>query len=118
MRKVTQEEKVKGTQVEMVKGGDSRQEGRTGGEELQVCREGGVSGPGVLGETAGFIHLEPDKTARKGEDSDFGHGKIESLKIPRHIRFVEQWPMSATKIQKFKLQEMLAQELEQAGSPA
>ena len=37
--------------------------------------------------------------------------RISSFKIPRHVRFVESWPMSATKIQKFKLREELIAEL-------
>jgi fatty-acyl-CoA synthase len=30
------------------------------------------------------------------------------FKVPRAVRFVDAWPMSATKIQKFKLREQLA----------
>jgi non-ribosomal peptide synthetase component E (peptide arylation enzyme) len=32
---------------------------------------------------------------------------LASFKIPREVRFVSEWPMSATKIQKFKLRERL-----------
>jgi acyl-CoA synthetase (AMP-forming)/AMP-acid ligase II len=85
---------------------------------VQLVQVVGVSDPRLFEVAAAFIQLEPDKTCTEQEIIDFCHGKIASFKIPRHIRFVEQWPMSATKIQKFKLQEMLAQELEQAGSPA
>ncbi len=63
---------------------------------------------------AAFIQLEPGKTCTEQEIIDYCHGKIASFKIPRHIRFVEEWPMSATKIQKFKLQEMLTRDLELA----
>ena len=35
----------------------------------------------------------------------FCKGKISSFKIPRHVRFVSEWPMSSTKIQKFVLRE-------------
>ena len=38
--------------------------------------------------------------------------RIASFKVPRHIRFVEEWPMSASKIQKFKLRQGLMQELQ------
>jgi hypothetical protein len=31
--------------------------------------------------------------------------------VPRHVRFVEAWPMSATKIQKGPLRERLVAEL-------
>jgi acyl-CoA synthetase (AMP-forming)/AMP-acid ligase II len=35
----------------------------------------------------------------------FCQGKIASYKIPRHVRFVTEWPMSSTKIQKFVLRQ-------------
>jgi fatty-acyl-CoA synthase/long-chain acyl-CoA synthetase len=31
--------------------------------------------------------------------------------MPRHIRFVSQWPMSTSKIQKFRLRDQLAGEI-------
>jgi fatty-acyl-CoA synthase len=31
------------------------------------------------------------------------------------VRFVEEWPMSGTKIQKFRLREWIAEELARAG---
>ena len=45
--------------------------------------------------------------------SSTASGQIASFKVPRHVRFVsaEEWPMSATKIQKFRLQERIAKEL-------
>ena len=85
---------------------------------VQLVQVVGVPDTNLFEVAAAFIQLEPGKTCTEQEIIDFCHGKIASFKIPRHIRFVEEWPMSATKIQKFKLQEMLAHELEQAGSPA
>ncbi len=35
----------------------------------------------------------------------FCTGKIASYKVPRHVRFVEEWPMSSTKIQKYVLRQ-------------
>ncbi len=37
--------------------------------------------------------------------------RLASFKVPRHIRFIEEWPMSASKIQKFKLRGALMDEL-------
>ena len=37
--------------------------------------------------------------------------RLASFKVPRHIRFIEEWPMSASKIQKFKLRKELMAEL-------
>ena len=38
-------------------------------------------------------------------------GQIASFKVPRYVRFVTEWPMSATKIQKFRLRDELLSEL-------
>jgi len=42
-------------------------------------------------------------------------GRIATFKVPRYLRLVEEWPMSGTKIQKFRLRETIAQELDAAG---
>jgi fatty-acyl-CoA synthase len=41
----------------------------------------------------------------------FAKERIASFKVPRHVRFIEEWPMSASKIQKFKLRQQLMAEL-------
>lgn len=41
----------------------------------------------------------------------FCTGSIARFKIPRYVRHVQDWPMSATKIQKFRLKEALEEEL-------
>jgi len=40
-------------------------------------------------------------------------GKLARFKVPRHVRFVASWPMSTSKIQKFRLRDQLVEELEQ-----
>ncbi|MGD9472433.1 MAG: class I adenylate-forming enzyme family protein [Novosphingobium sp.] len=37
--------------------------------------------------------------------------RMASFKVPRHVRFIDEWPMSASKIQKFKLRQQLMAEL-------
>ena len=37
---------------------------------------------------------------------EFCKGQISNFKIPRYVIFVKEWPMSATKIQKFKLKDL------------
>ncbi len=61
---------------------------------------------------AAFVQLEPGQDATADELDAFCRGQIASFKIPRHIRFVDDWPMSATKIQKFKLRADLIHELD------
>jgi fatty-acyl-CoA synthase len=55
------------------------------------------------------------------EVRDFCRGKIANYKIPKYVKFVDSFPMTASgKIQKFKMREMAIKELqlEEAGSPA
>jgi len=61
-----------------------------------------------LGEVpVAFVELKPGSEATEAELVDFVRGKIARYKIPAEVRFVTEWPMSATKIQKFKLRELL-----------
>ncbi len=65
----------------------------------------GVPDERLLEVAAAYIELNPGAAAKKSEIIDFCRGRIASFKVPRHVRFVTEWPMSSTKIQKFKLQE-------------
>jgi fatty-acyl-CoA synthase len=61
-----------------------------------------------LGEVpVAFIECNDGSVATQADIIDFCTGKIAKFKIPRQVVFVTQWPMSATKIQKFKLCEMI-----------
>lgn len=60
---------------------------------------------------AAFIELEPGQEAADEELIAFCKERIAGFKVPRHVRFVAEWPVSSTKIQKFKLQEELRGEL-------
>lgn len=60
---------------------------------------------------AAFVELKPGAVATEQELIDHCRGQIASFKVPRYIRFVEQWPMSATKIQRFRLRDRLLAEL-------
>jgi fatty-acyl-CoA synthase len=64
---------------------------------------------------AAFVQLVEGESATEQELIDFCTGQIASFKVPRHVRFVSEWPMSATKIQKVRLREQIAQELGAAG---
>ena len=60
---------------------------------------------------AAFIELEPGRQTSEEELIGFCKGKIAGFKIPRHVRFIEEWPISSTKIQKFRLQDQIQEEL-------
>jgi fatty-acyl-CoA synthase len=61
-----------------------------------------------LGEVpVAFVELVRGATLSEQHLIDFCVGKVASFKVPREVRFVTDWPMSATKIQKFRLREQL-----------
>ena len=64
-----------------------------------------VEVPGAL------VELVDDSDATEQELIDYCRGTIASFKVPRHVRFVTDWPMSGTKIKKFQLREDLLAEL-------
>jgi acyl-CoA synthetase (AMP-forming)/AMP-acid ligase II len=60
---------------------------------------------------AAFVELAPGAQATEEELIAHCRERIASFKVPRHVRFVEEWPMSATKVQKFRLRDRLVAEL-------
>ena len=59
-----------------------------------------------------WIRLRQGQTATEDEIRDFCRGQIATFKIPRHIRFVTEFPMTVTgKIQKFRMREQMLSEL-------
>jgi fatty-acyl-CoA synthase len=61
---------------------------------------------------AAFIELNPGAQTSEAELKAHCTGKLASFKLPRHVRFVSDWPMSTSKIQKFRLRDMLLAELQ------
>jgi len=60
---------------------------------------------------AAFVKLANGMRPDETELIAFAKERIASFKVPRHIRYVDDWPMSASKIQKFKLRQQLMAEL-------
>ena len=54
-----------------------------------------------------FVELAPGATATAEELIAHCSGGLARYKVPREVRFVTEWPMSATKIQKFRLKQLL-----------
>jgi fatty-acyl-CoA synthase len=64
-------------------------------------------------EVAAAVKLKPGATAAPEDLRDFCQGRVARFKIPKFIRFVSEFPMTASgKIQKFKLREAHEKELE------
>jgi fatty-acyl-CoA synthase len=60
---------------------------------------------------AAYIRLHQGASATEEELIEFCRGKVASYKVPRYVRFVEEWPMSGTKVQKFELRTRISEEL-------
>ena len=60
---------------------------------------------------AAFVELKPGESAGESDLIDFCRQTIAGFKVPRVVRFVSEWPMSTSKIQKFRLRDELVREL-------
>jgi fatty-acyl-CoA synthase len=59
---------------------------------------------GKYGEVpAAFVELRPGAAASADDLIAFARHGLAAFKVPRHVRFVTEWPMSATKIRKSDL---------------
>jgi len=64
-------------------------------------------------DVAAAVKLIPGATATQEELRDFCLGRLARFKIPKYIRYVSEFPMTASgKIQKFKLREAHENEME------
>ncbi len=63
---------------------------------------------------AAFIELNDNMATNEADLIAHCTGKLASFKLPRHVRFVQEWPMSTSKIQKFRLRDILIEELKGA----
>lgn len=65
---------------------------------------------------AAFVELVEGASVSADELIQHCRGQLASFKIPRHVRMVSQWPMSTSKIQKFRLREQLIEELKRGAA--
>ena len=67
-------------------------------------------------EVAAWIRLKAGETATVGEVRDYCNGELAHFKIPRYVKFVDEFPMTVTgKVQKFAMRDVMAEELKLAG---
>lgn len=78
---------------------------------VKLAQVVGIPHERLIEVAAAFIELQDGHEITEEELIVFCKGRIAGFKVPRHIRFVSEWPISSTKIQKFRLQEQLSQEL-------
>lgn len=74
----------------------------------------GLPHPRYVEVPAAFVELNEGQSADEAELIAHCTGKLASFKLPRHVRFLKEWPMSTSKIQKFRLRDILVQELNEA----
>jgi fatty-acyl-CoA synthase len=80
--------------------------------KVQTVQVFGVPDERLGEEVCAWIELKPGQSATEEEIRAFCQGQIAHYKIPRHIRFVDEMPMTVTgKAQKFKMREAMMQEL-------
>lgn len=74
-----------------------------GVRDIQVA---GIASPKYGEEVGAFVIRKDGATITEEDVRDFCRGKIADFKIPRHVFFVDAYPMTASgKIQKYKLRE-------------
>ncbi|WP_238368463.1 class I adenylate-forming enzyme family protein [Mesobacterium pallidum] len=72
---------------------------------IKLAQVIGVPDPVLEEVPVAFIELAPGMALSDEEVVGYCRDQIARFKVPRHVRFVDEWPMSATKIQKFRLRE-------------
>jgi fatty-acyl-CoA synthase len=77
----------------------------------------GVPDPKYGEQLCAWIRTRPGASLTAGEVQAFCRDRITHFKIPRHIRFVDEFPMTVTgKVQKFRMREEMVAELAAGGA--
>jgi fatty-acyl-CoA synthase len=78
---------------------------------VKLAQVVGIPDPKYTEVPAAYIELHPGLEASEAELIELCRAETASFKVPRLVRFVTEWPMSASKIQKFQLRNRLIEEL-------
>ena len=78
---------------------------------VKLAQVVGIPDARLMEVPAAFIERQPGIEVTEQELMDFCRREIAGFKVPRQIRFIAEWPMSASKIQKFRLRDQLVREL-------
>ncbi|PCI46752.1 MAG: AMP-binding protein [Alphaproteobacteria bacterium] len=83
-----------------------------GHSKIQDAQVFGVPDEKYVEELCIWICLKPGEQATEEDMRDFCKGQIAHYKIPRYVRFVDEFPMTVTgKIQKFKMRQQMIDDL-------
>jgi fatty-acyl-CoA synthase len=77
---------------------------------VKIAQVVGVPDLKYIEVPAAFVELDAGSACADEEPIDYCRGTIAAFKVPRYVRFVTEWPMSATKIQQHVLRESILQE--------
>ncbi len=83
---------------------------------VKLAQVVGVPHPRLVEVPAAFIERQADVVITPEELIEFCRREIAGFKVPRHVSFVTEWPMSTSKIQKFRLRDQLLAELGLSGA--
>ncbi|WP_372530536.1 class I adenylate-forming enzyme family protein [Euzebya sp.] len=78
--------------------------------DVVVAAVVGVPDPRLDEVPVAFVELRPGADVTGEQIRAWCEGRIASFKVPREVRVVTEWPMSATKVQKFRLRDQLLAE--------
>lgn len=70
---------------------------------IQVAQVIPVPDDHLIEVAAAFVELAPGQSVTPEEAVAWCAGRLASYKVPRYVRIVTDWPMSTTKVQKFRL---------------
>jgi fatty-acyl-CoA synthase len=77
---------------------------------VQLVQVVGVPDDRLVEVACAYIELREGVSAEPAEFIEYCRGQIAGFKVPRHVRIITEWPMSATKIKRFRLREMFLEE--------
>ena len=78
---------------------------------VKLAQVVGIPDPKYAEVPAAFVELKPGSRATAEELTSFCKCEVAAFKVPRVVRFFTEWPMSSSKIQKFRLREELLAQL-------
>jgi fatty-acyl-CoA synthase len=79
--------------------------------DIVVAAVVGVPDPKYDEVPAAFVECRPGAACTEQDVIDYCRAGLARYKVPRFVRFTTDWPMSATKVQKFRLRDRLLAEL-------
>ena len=81
-------------------------------EDIEAVQVTGVPDPKYGEEIIAWISLKEGKNPSEDDIKEFCKGKVAHYKVPRYIRFGNDFPMTVTgKVQKYKMRETSIKEL-------